>query len=132
MWVIDMATVVGGEPVAAALVFNREDHTGAALRPSITTDGLLATAGADGLVRIWDLRSDRLIVEFRSEFDDQVVVFSPDSSYLLYPYRGNIARFYLDLDRLVTLAESRLTRDFTLDECRLYREPETCTTSEGA
>jgi hypothetical protein len=61
-----------------------------------------------------------------------VVVFSPDGSYLLYPDRGNIARFYLDLDRLVTLAESRLTRDFYPDECRLYREPETCTTSEDA
>ena len=118
--------------MAAALVFNREVHTGVALRPSITTAGLLATAGADGLVRIWDLRSDRLIVEFRSELDSPVVVFSPDGSYLLYPDRGNIARYYLDLDRLVTLAESRLTRDFYPDECRLYREPETCTTSEGA
>ena len=57
--------VAGAAPVDA-LVFNQVAHTGPAPFAAITSDGILATAGFDSLVRLWDIDTDELIVEFRS------------------------------------------------------------------
>lgn len=94
--------------------------------PAITAYGRLATTGFDGLVRLWDIDSGDMLVEFRAEVDIPVVAFSPDGSTLFYPDGGNIARFYMDPDRLVEPARALLTRDFTPDECARYREAELC------
>ena len=45
---------------------------------------------------------------------------------------GVIRRFYLDPERLIELAESRVTRELTPDECRRYLDPETCPAEEPA
>jgi WD40 repeat protein len=116
-----------------ALVFNQVAHTGPAPWPTITSDGVLATGGFDGLVRLWDVHTARLLVEFRTDLDDQMptVFFAPDGSYLLYAETGNVIRkYYFDTDRLVELAEERVTRELTVDECRRHLDPETCPAAE--
>jgi WD40 repeat protein len=53
--------------------------------------------------------------------------FSPDGTRLVTAGRDGTARVYLlDVDELVRLAASRLTRWFTLDECRQYLHVEQC------
>jgi serine/threonine protein kinase/DNA-binding SARP family transcriptional activator/WD40 repeat protein len=127
VWAVDMEAVVAGATMADALVFDRQAHTGAAPVPAITSEGIVGTAGYDGLVRVWDLHRDSLVAEFRADVGGApVVVFAPDGSYLLYPHDGNILRFYLDPERLIEIAENRLTRDFTSEECLRYRGPERC------
>jgi WD40 repeat protein len=133
VWVVDLVAVVEGASMVDALVFNQVAHTGPAPWPSITSDGVLATGGFDGLVRLWDVHTDRLLVEFRTDLDDQMptVFFAPDGSYLLYAETGNVIRkYYLNTDRLVELAEDRVTRDLTVDECRRHLDPETCPAAE--
>ena len=53
--------------------------------------------------------------------------FSPDGSYMLYmDSAGVLRRYLLDTDELITLAETRLTRDLTVDECRRYLDSTEC------
>jgi hypothetical protein len=100
----------------------------------ITASGILATAGnGDGLVKLWDVDTGGLLVEFRTDRIDGPAVaspwldFSPDGSFLLYTDIGGILRRYImDTDDLIELAEGRLTRGFTEDECVIHLTPERC------
>jgi serine/threonine protein kinase/DNA-binding SARP family transcriptional activator/WD40 repeat protein len=125
VWAVDMSAVVADRSMADAIVFDRQLHAGVAAAPAITGDGLIGSATWD-TVRVWDLHNDTPVVEFRANVDTPVVAFSSDGSYLMYPHDGNLVRFYLDPERLIAIAEDRLTRDFTPEECLRYREPEVC------
>lgn len=53
--------------------------------------------------------------------------FSPDGSFLLYADGAGILRkYFLDTDQLVELAESRLTRGLTADECARHLQAARC------
>lgn len=123
VWVLDLAAVVDGTSGADALILNQGAHTTAVPNPALSAEGILATRGfGDGLVRLWDVETGDMIVELRAdETQGFAVAFSPDGSYLYYADTGNVLRRYpLDTDELIELAESRLTRGFTADECDRY------------
>ena len=55
------------------------------------------------------------------------VSFSPDGSQLAsYSVDGVVRIWALDLDDLIEVAQGRLTRSFTEDECRQYLHAEHC------
>ena len=126
VWVADLKRVVAGEEMVDALVFNRQAHTGAAPVPAINGDGVVATAGFDGMVRLWDLETGNLTLEFPANVGIPVVRFSPDGSELLYPDGLSIRRMPVDPQRLRDLADDLLTRDFLPDECARYATPDRC------
>ena len=72
VWVLDLAEVVSGASAADAIVFNELAHTGIVPGPSITSDGILATSGADSMIRLWDINTDELILEFRSDLAERM------------------------------------------------------------
>jgi WD40 repeat protein len=125
--VLDLAAVVEGASGEEALVFDRVTQDGSS-RVALTGDGILATSGnGDGVVRLWDFRADALLLEFRTDRIDVPAVgngwieLSPDGSYLLYMDAAGVFRPYLmDIEPSIDLAERRLTRDFTPDECLRY------------
>ena len=127
VWVLDLAAVVDGATGEEALVFDRTVSDGVS-RVDIDDSGILATSGnGDGLVRLWDFATGDLLGEFRTDRIDGRAVgngwlqISPDASYILYTdAAGVIRRYLMDTDELVELAESRLTRGFTDDECTDY------------
>jgi DNA-binding SARP family transcriptional activator/WD40 repeat protein/energy-coupling factor transporter ATP-binding protein EcfA2 len=127
VWVYDMAEATEGSSAEPALRFHRRVHTGAVV-PAVSGRGLLATTVAAAPIRLWDLDSGRLIAELPTDFTGwPSMAFSPDGSYLLYGDTGGVLRrYYLDVERLIDLAESRLTRGFTPDECRQYLELSRC------
>src|SRR5690606_33773136 len=129
--VVDLERVVAGDGITDALVFDRQAHTGAAPVPAINASGVVATAGFDGMVRLWDLDSGSLILEFESNVGVPVVRFSPDGTELLYPDGLSIRRMPVDPHRLRSLAEELLTRDFRPDECARYASPDRCETVSG-
>jgi WD40 repeat protein len=111
VWVVDMEAVAAGTTLKEAIAFDQVVHTGPAPRLSISSEGILATARFDGLVRLWDLPTGELLVEFRNGRGPwPVVAFVPDGSYVLYPDgTGTVLRpFYLDPQRLIDLAHQRL------------------------
>jgi WD40 repeat protein len=127
VWVYDMAEAAEGSSEEPALRFHRRVHTGPVV-PAVSGQGLLATTVAAAPMRLWDLDSGRLVAELPTDFVGwPTVAFSPDGSYLLYgDTDGVLRRYYVDTERLVELAESRLTRGFTADECRQYLDPSRC------
>ena len=128
-WVLDLAAVVAGTAAADAMLFDQAAHQGVNLGHALSADGLLATAGlSDGRVKLWDVSSGDLVIELETEPSDasRPVEFSPDGSYLLYNDGGVLRRYLLDPDELVELAESRLTRGLTPEECRRYLSAGRC------
>jgi hypothetical protein len=131
--VLDLAAVVDGVDPEAALAFDQIASNGVA-RTALNGNGILATSGnGDGLLRLWEFQSGELLLEFRTDRVDGPTVgngwmaFSPDGSYMLYMDAAGVLRRYLmDTDRLVDLAERRLTRGFTDDECRRYLDSTDC------
>lgn len=94
--------------------------------PAISGSGSVGSAGFDGMVRLWDLDSGRLILEFESDMNVPVVRFSPDGTELLYPRGLSIRRMPVDPHQLRGLAGELLTRDFLPDECARYARPDRC------
>lgn len=131
IWVADMEKVAAGESLVDSLVFRRQAHTGAAPVPALNARGVVATAGFDGMVRLWELDSGDLILEFESDVGIPVVDFSSDGSQLLYPDGLSIRRMPVDPYRLRELADELLTRDFLPDECARYGRPELCEALSG-
>jgi WD40 repeat protein/DNA-binding SARP family transcriptional activator len=104
-------------------------HVGPAWDAVFSDDGRqLATSGQDGTVRLWDLETGAAGLVLRGH---QSVVFSvrfsPDGSRLLTAAADGTVRVWaLDLDDLVELAESRVNRGLTEEECRRYLQGEDC------
>jgi WD40 repeat protein len=88
----------------------------------------LATAHADGTVRLWDPETgvQSLVLHAGDHLVDSLR-FSPDGSMLATEDgNGNVRVWALDLDDLIAIATTKLTRGFSEDECRQYLHLERC------
>jgi WD40 repeat protein len=88
----------------------------------------VAAAGADGTVLLWDAASgsQRLVLDGQGAVI-YYVAFSPDGSKLVTgDGNGTVRIWALDLDDLIDIARSEVTRGFTEAECRQYLHQETC------
>jgi WD40 repeat protein len=121
--------LVVGESTAESLVINHIGHDGNASRPSISSSGIMATTAFDKWVRLWDLSSQRKLVEFQtgSDFSVPFVAFSGDEEMLLYSDVNGLIRSYpLDVEVLLSRANTLLTRTLTDDECTQYLHTDGC------
>jgi WD40 repeat protein len=123
---IAVANLRGGE------IWNLEDGTkvvtlagesGSLVDITYSPDGsLIAAAGVDATVRLWDASTGVQLLVLRGH--DVVVSdvdFSPDGSQLASGSPdGTIRVWALDLDDLIELAKSELTRGLTAEECLQY------------
>ena len=88
----------------------------------------VATAGVDGVVRLWDPETGEQDLELRGHGTSvQAVVLSPDGTRLASVGADGLVRVWaLALDDLISMAEQRLTRSFTEEECRQFLEQDRC------
>ena len=129
-FVLDLAAVVDGTPGEDALVFDQVVGSGGVPGVRINADGVLATS-AFGALRLWNIHTGELLVEPAIDIElPPIAAFSPDGDILYYAdtdFAGNVLRkFHLDTDVLIDLAERRVSRSLTDDECRAHLESSTC------
>ncbi len=96
---------------------------------SVSPDGsIVATASNGSDVRLWDYQSGerRLILEGAGE-GVTLAEFTPDGRQLVTGgFDGNVRFYVLAVDELVDLAESRLTRSLSEEECQEYLHVDAC------
>jgi WD40 repeat protein len=110
----------------------------------------LATSSSDGTLRLWEVGTGRHTLTIANGVAGEVgaeskfcfrtlqvarlgvggkLAFSPDGTQLAYTAADATVRVLaLDIDDLIHLARSRLTRSWTQEECETYLHRETCPT----
>ncbi len=88
----------------------------------------LASAGFDRQAKVWDVATGEEVASFFGNASNVFgVSFSPDGQRLVTAGADGTVRTYtLDMDDLIALAEARLTRGLTDEECRKFLHAEPC------
>jgi DNA-binding SARP family transcriptional activator/WD40 repeat protein/tRNA A-37 threonylcarbamoyl transferase component Bud32 len=121
VFVYDFAMILDGAETEAAIIRTIPAHNSFVFEPAISPDSsLLATVSQSEPARVWDLATGRLLAEVGSD-DTTAVAFHPTEPWLLISSGGDtITAHTLDVNELVELGRSSLTREMTDEECELY------------
>jgi len=102
-------------------------HTSTVTSARFSPDGLLiATSSRDGTIRVWDAGTgiERLTLGIKGGAFN--VEFMPDGNHLITCDDEGIKIFTLNVNELIRIAQTRLTRTWTLAECQKYLHMNTC------
>ncbi len=115
------------------VIFKLTGHTGPAFGVAFSPDGRsLASSSVDRTIKIWQLpAADAPVPEPLTLYGHTGAVyrvtFSPDGTRLASAGRNPIARVYtLRIEELVAIAQSRLTRSLTAEECQKFLHVAVC------
>ncbi len=98
-------------------------------RITFSPDGArLATSSFDGTAKLWDLKTGQEWLTLSAEDPLDTAIFSPDGTRLATgAFGGGQVRVYvLELEDLVELAQSRITRSLTDEECQRFLHVAVC------
>ena len=104
-------------------------HAGLVNRIAFSGDGShLASASFDRLAKVWDVSTGEELVSLYGNTGNVFgVSFSPDGNRLATAGADGTVRIYtLQLNDLVDLARSRVTRSLTQEECRIFLHMDSC------
>lgn len=130
-FVLDMIQLIAGDPLSETVVFDQIVDTGVLIGVALNADGVLATS-AFGSLRLWDIHTGEHLVDIPVEGAiPPHARFSPDGNHLYYVDDPGLdvailRRFPLDTEVLIALAEDRVTRGFTMDECHRFLDTTNC------
>ena len=105
-------------------------HTGAVTSIAYSPDGRrIASGSQDGTAKLWDASTgEELLTFFGDGSGLNDILFSPDGKLLATSGDSGIRVYLLQVDDLIALAKTRVTRSLTPEECRkyLHRDQATC------
>ena len=125
------ATVKVWAAVTGQQLFVLTGHTGGTFGVAFGPDDqYLASPSVDGTAKIWNVADNftsQPLTLYGHTKAVYRVVFSPDGSRIVTASRDTTARVYaFKIEDLVALAQSRLTRTLTEQECQQYLHVEAC------
>jgi WD40 repeat protein/basic membrane lipoprotein Med (substrate-binding protein (PBP1-ABC) superfamily)/transcriptional regulator with XRE-family HTH domain len=97
-------------------------HTNAVLGIAYSPDGQrIATASRDGTIKIWVVKTDQEILTLAGNGEAfNSLAFSPNGSRLAAGNARGMQVYLLKIQDLVTLAQTRVSRQLTVEECQKY------------
>ena len=110
-------------------VLDLSGHASTVNSVTFSPDGrYIATTSVDGTARLWDaITGNELLTLTGYQGLPTHASFSPDSSRLAISGQdGSIHVYLLKIEELIALAQSRLTRSLTEEECQQYLHLEQC------
>jgi WD40 repeat protein len=112
------------------LRFHRGSVMGVAFNPKAT---VLVSVGWDGIAELWDMETGLELFTLTDRTTPLVAVdVSPDGRYVATGSSdGTINVYALEVEELMALARSRLSRDFTKVECQRYLHLPACPDEQG-
>ena len=119
--VLDVKDLLAGTPTEETVVRQIPAHTTFINQVLVSPDGsMILSRAQDEPVKLWDLDTGEKLGEFATD-GFRFGAFHPTEPLLYLALPGDrIGIYTLDTDELMKVARSRLTRQLTEDECRLY------------
>jgi WD40 repeat protein/transcriptional regulator with XRE-family HTH domain len=99
-----------------------DEHTNTVTAAVFNPDGTrLATASRDGTAKLWDVTTGQELLTFFSDGAGlNGLAFSPDGTHLVTSSDREARVYLLQLEKLAELAQNRVTRRLTQEECLKY------------
>jgi WD40 repeat protein len=110
-------------------LYTLRGHAGNVTGVAFTPGGdHLATSGIDATIRLWDMADgEQALILTGHTLPVNGVDFSPDGRHLASAGSDGTIRVYImQVEELMDLTRSRLSRDFTRDECERYLHVANC------
>jgi WD40 repeat protein/transcriptional regulator with XRE-family HTH domain len=127
------ATIKVWDSETGAEIFTLIGHTGPTFGVAFSPKGqYLATSSVDRTVKVWKLpKAGEQVTEPLTLYGNTgavyQVAFSPDGTRVVSVGRDHVARVYeLNIEDLIAIANSRLTRSLTDEECKKYLHADVC------
>lgn len=128
------STVRVWEASTGRQLHNLPGHSSTVVSVTFTPDGSrLASVGRDGTAKLWDPESGELLLTLEGDGEGlNGLAISPDGSRLATAGSRGIRIYLLNLRDLIDLAQSRVTRRLTEEECRIYLHVPACPASPAS
>jgi len=127
------ATIKIWDSESGADIFTLTGHTGPTFGVAFSSDGHeLITSSVDRTVKVWILPKPGQEIPIPLTLYSNTgavyrVASSPDNSRIVSVGRDHVVRVYeLNIDTLIDIAKSRLTRTLTTEECQKYLHLDAC------